>query len=280
MSDPKNLSAIDQELARDYGSYASYPTGVDPALLETYGDGPAEEMDRLLDRYARADSHVLDLGCGAGFTLCRLAPKVAAIWGFDQEEQLLDAARLRAENLGLTNTKFVLGNAALAADADQLPDDTFDLVFSRRGPNVNHFIPKLKADAFVIQELVWGYLGLLESFGRKSFLGDLGQNPRWLIEEYSWLNLFPVSAKDYYYDAFFRDIDHLAAYLSQKTSLYAWPMPPMPYDETRDRPALELYARYNTTPKGIRVIHVRKVYLFRRTPVQYAPADPRVKPEP
>lgn len=55
-------------------------------------------------------------------------------------------------------------------------------------------------------------------------------------------------------------------------------MPPMPYEESRDRAALELYARYNTTPKGIRVVNVRKVYLFRRTKVQYIPVDPTVKP--
>jgi SAM-dependent methyltransferase len=275
----KKLNEIDQALARDYGNYASYPTSVDPVLVETYGDGPAEEVDRLLDRYARADSHVLDLGCGAGFTLCRLAPKVSSIWGFEQEEQLLAAARLRAEDMGLSNAHFVSGNASLDADAAQLADDTFDVVLSRRGPNVNHFMPKLKAEAVVIQELVQGYLGLLEMFGRKSFLADIGDNPRWLIDEYSWLNLFPVSVKEYYYDSYFRDTDHLAAYLSQKTALYSWPMPAMPYVEARDRAALELYARYNSTPKGIRLINKRNVYLFRRTPVQYAPADSQVKPE-
>lgn len=273
------LSELDQILAREYGAYASYPTAVDPILIETYGDGPAEEVDRLLDRYAKTDSNVLDLGCGAGFTLCRLAPKVASVWGFDQDEKLLTAARLRAEKQGFSNVHFIYGNAALAGDADQLPDDFFDLVLSRRGPNVNHFIKKLKAEAFVIQELFQGYLGLLEMFGRKSPLADIGANPRWLIDEYSWLDLFPVSVKEYYNEYYFRDIEHFAAYLSQKTSLYSWPMPPLPYEESRDRAALELYARYNTTPKGIRVVNVRKVYLFRRMRVQYAPVDPGVKPD-
>ena len=273
------LSELDEELAWEHGNYASYPTGVDPVLVETYGDGPAEEVDRLLDRYAKPGSHVLDVGCGAGFTLCRLAPKVASIWGFEQNEKLLTAARLRAEEQGLTNARFVLGNAALAADAGQLPDDTFDLVLSRRGPNVNVFMNKLKAEAIVIQELYQDTLGLFMIFGRKSILADLGDNPRWLIDEYSWLNLFPVSIKEYYFDFFFRDADHLAAYLSQKTLLFSWPMPPMPYQESRDRAALELYARYNTTPKGIRLVNVRKVYVFRRTPVQYAPVDPSIHPD-
>jgi predicted TPR repeat methyltransferase len=75
---------LDQELAKRYGSYASYSTEVDPILVETYGDGPADEVDRLLDIFAQPDCCILDLGCGAGFTLCRLAPQVSAIWGFDE----------------------------------------------------------------------------------------------------------------------------------------------------------------------------------------------------
>ena len=272
------LDDLDRALAQEYGTYASYQNGAG-VETETYGDGPAEEMDRLLDRFAQAGSRVLDLGCGAGFTLCRLAPRVSEIWGFDQDERLLAAARLRARAQGIANAHFVLGNASLAADAASLPDGFFDVVFSRRGPNVNAFIEKMKPDGVVIQELVQGFLGLLEMFGRKSFLGDLGDNPRWLVETYSWLDLFPVSVKEYYFDTFFQSVEHLAAYLSHKTALYGWPMPPMPYDAARDRAALELYARYNTTPRGIRLVNVRKVYLFRRTRVQYAPVDARIKPE-
>jgi hypothetical protein len=146
-------------------------------------------------------------------------------------------------------------------DVAPLPDDAFDLVLSRRGPNVDNVMGKLKPDSFVIQELFQSFPGLLEIFGRKSFLMNVGDNPRWLIEAYAGLDLFPVSAKDYYFETTFRDIDHLAAYLAQHTALYEWPLPPMPYEEVRDRPALELYARYNQTVRGIRVLNHRKVYL-------------------
>lgn len=88
------LTELDHELAKRHGSFASYSTEVDPVLVETYGDSPTDEVDRLLDIFAKPDSHVLDLGCGAGFTLCRLAPHVAAIWGFDQDADLLAAAQL------------------------------------------------------------------------------------------------------------------------------------------------------------------------------------------
>jgi SAM-dependent methyltransferase len=233
-----------------------------------------------LDIFAKPESRVLDLGCGAGFTLCRLAPKVAAIWGFDENTELLEAARLRATQAGIDNATFVHGNVAMAEDVAKLPDETFDIVLSRRGPDVNQdLMPKLKPDAIVVQELWQDPLALFEIFGRKTFLCDIWYNPHNKVARYYRLNLFPVSIKEYFTESFFGDADHLIAFLSRPNAFYSWPMPPTPYDETRDRVALELYIRYNTTPDGIRVIDHRKVYLFRRMTVHYAPAIPSVKPE-
>jgi SAM-dependent methyltransferase len=274
----KTLAKVNQELAKRYGSYASYPTEGDPDQIETYADGPAEAVDRLLDLFARPESQVLDIGCGAGFTLCRLAQKVGSIWGFEQSPDLLEAARMRVDALGLANATLVLGNVASPDDVSQLPDDGFDLAFSRLGPNLNaSLMPKLRSDAYMVQELFQKPLGLLEAFGRTTFEADLGDNPKWLVEEYSWLGLMPVSIKEYYYESFFRDADHLSAYLASPLALFSWPMPPMLYDEERDRGGLELYVKYNTTTKGVRILNHRKVYLFRRARVQYAPAVPEVE---
>jgi SAM-dependent methyltransferase len=273
------LSKLDQALAEKYGSYASFPHESDPILVKEYGDGPAAEVDKLLDIHATPDSQILDLGCGAGFTLCRLAPKVKAIWGFDEDAELLEAAQKRAAQENISTATFIHGNVAVAEDVAKLPDDTFDLVLSRRGPNVNRDVmPKLKPEAVVVQELWQDPLALQEIFGRKTFLRDIWNNPHRLINEYSWLNLSPVSIKEYFIESFFRDADHLITYLARPLTFFSWPMPPTPYDEERDRDALELYIRYNTTPDGIRVINHRKVYLFRRTAVLYAPAVPDVKP--
>lgn len=270
---------LDQSLAQRYGAYASYRGEADAALVETYGDSPADEVDRLLDRLAGPGKTVLDLGCGAGFTLCRLAPNVEAIWGFDEEAELLAAARQRVAAMGLANATLVLGNVAQAGDVAQLPDHSFDLVFSRRGPNVTpELMEKLKPEAYVVQELAQDSFGLKEIFGRQPFLPQTGDNPHWLVYNYSWLGLFPVSIKEYYYEEFFRDADHLASYLSREYPLSDWTMPPMPYEEQRDRAALELYARYNTTSKGIRLLSHRKVYLFRRAAMNYFPVAPEIKP--
>lgn len=273
------LNKFDQRMAQRYGPYASYSTELDPISVETYGDGPAEEVDRLLTIYVTPESQVLDLGCGAGFTLCQLAVKSTKIWGFDQNPELLEAARERVAAEKLTNVTLVKGNVAVESDVAHLPDNTFDVVLSRRGPNVNQaLLPKLKQNAFIVQELHLDNPGFLEAFGRKSLLASVAQTPNKLVADYSWLGFFPVSIKEYFYESYFKDADHLAAYLSQKTMFGSWPMPPIPYDKARDRAALTLYAQFNTTPKGLRVLHHRNVYLFRRAVVHYAPAAPEVKP--
>ena len=140
------LEKLDQSLAQQYGPYASYPHETDPILVKDYGDCPADEVDRLLDIYTTSQSQVLDLGCGAGFTLCRLAPKVKAIWGFDMDAKLLEAAQLRVAQAQISNAKFVHGSVAVPEDVTQLPDKAFDLVLTRRGPDFKReFNPQIEA---------------------------------------------------------------------------------------------------------------------------------------
>ena len=268
---------LDRTLAERFGGYASY-VRTDEPTRETYGDGSNEEMDRLLDRFCHSESRVLDVGCGAGFTLCRLAPQVAEIWGFDEAPDLLEATQQRISHLGLNNAQAVLGNVAVADDVrTQLPDDHFDRVFSRRGPNITDtLLNKMKPDAIVIQELVQGTLGLTQLFGRAPFLPHVGSDPHWLIGHYAELDLLPVSVKDYFFDDYYREPEHLIRDL-KGLLLWDWRMQAYPYDEGRDRDALNLYIRYNTTPRGIRVMHRRSVYVFRRANVQRFPAVPEAK---
>ncbi len=268
---------LDQTLAERYGSYASY-TRADEPELETYGDGPADEMDRLLDRFCNSDSRVLDLGCGAGFTLCRLAPQVAEIWGFDEDQALLEATRQRIHQHGLKNAYSVLGNVAVADEVHaQLPDNAFDIVFSRRGPNVNAaLLKKMKPNAIVIQELVQGTLGVSPIFGREPFFPQVDGEPHWLIGQYAELDLVPVSVKDYFFDRYYQDTTQLIRDL-KGFLLWDWRMEEHPYEDSRDQRALELYVQYNTTARGIRVIHRHSVYLFRRAEVRRFPAVPQAK---
>lgn len=272
-------TALDDELAKRYGAYASFSTDVDPYLVENWGESAADEVDRLLKQYCRTHMTVLDLGCGAGQTLCRLAGKVQHIFGFEQDVNLLAAAQQRVNRMELDNVTLVEGNVAEPADLTPLPDDSFSICLSRRGPDVNpSLMPKLKANAFVIQELYQEPLGLREIFGRKAFLPSAGSNPHWLVDRYRWLGLMPVSIKDYFFEEYFETAEKFSTYLQHAGPLSDWRMPQAPFDPKYDQAALNLYIQFNSTEKGIRLFSHRKVYVFRRTAVSHYPAIPEAKP--
>ena len=261
MTIKQQLEVLDAQLSERYGAYASYSNPHDPPL-EFHGPSVADEMNRLLDLYATEDSSVLDLGCGAGFSLCRLAPKVKTIWGFDQEDVLLETARLRARVANIKNATFVLGNNSNAADFDQLPDDAFDLGFSQRGPNLTrNLLPKLRTNAIWVQEFAQLPPGLNELFGRVRSMF----RPRWTtggdggIGMYMDLGLLPISVRTLFYEQFFSDIDQFDAFMGRY-----WCLINNDYNAEEDRAALDLYCRYNTTPKGIRLTHFRTLGVYRR----------------
>jgi len=263
---------FDRELAERYGGFTSYLSHASPAHVEYYGENPAAEVDRLLDHYATLESTVLDIGCGAGQTLCQLAPRVKEIWGITLGEDLLQATRLRIERLGLMNAEAVYGSVKDPDAVKQLPEGVFDLAFSRRGPMFNeHLLYTLRPDAIFVQELVSNLDGypLGEIFGRRYHTPYASTDQELLLSQYADLGLFPISCKEYFYEEFYRDSEHLEAFLIQVGAMLSpWllpkSLPRKPYDPHHDRPALDLYVHNNTTAKGIRVLRQRKIFVLRR----------------
>lgn len=214
------------------------------------------------------------MGCGAGGTLCRVAPRALESWGLDQAGALLDVARDRLRDGGLPQVRLLKLNV-VGDDLSGLPDAHFDLALTQRGPNFNTaLVAKLRNGAICVQELVGSIdqYPLKEIFGRRAYAAYNFTGPDTLMAQYADLGLFPVSVKQYFYDQFFRDSDHLASYLMEGANLNNWRLPPMPFDAQRDRAALDLYVRYNTTPNGVRVLGQRWVFAFRKAAVSYYPA--------
>lgn len=70
---------------------------------------------------------VLDLGCGDGTTAIPAAKLGADVTGVDIAKNLVEAAKKRAKEEGLSNCTFQEGDAT---DLNELKDDTFDLAMS------------------------------------------------------------------------------------------------------------------------------------------------------
>ncbi|MEZ4711575.1 MAG: methyltransferase domain-containing protein [Caldilineaceae bacterium] len=255
----RTVAEIDAELAQRYGDYAGFVTDASPSHIEYYGEDPHNEVKRLLALHIRPDSKILDIGCGPGNTLCRFAPQAAEAWGIDEDEALLEAAHARVKASTLANVTLIHGNIAHEEEVDQLPDAYFDIAFCESGPNLNTALArKLSADALFIQEIggSFGAYQFHEIMGRKPytyFAYGHDYSDQLLLSEMAALDLVPVSVKNYFYDWYFRDVDHLEAHvINVPWQLGDWRMGgPLIYDAQRDRTALELYAKYNQTAKGI-----------------------------
>jgi 3-oxoadipate enol-lactonase len=273
----KSLAELDSELANRFGDYAGFETAVAP-IRDFYGENPNKEFKRLLKGYLKPDSCILDLGCGAGQTICQIASQVREVWGFEQEPALLAGAKRRAADFGLENVTFIEGNAAVPEDVEQLPDNHFDLIFTERGPDVNdNLITKLKSGGYYLQELVSQYDGfhLREFLGRRPFTSYAFRNQADLmLASLANLDVRPVSFREFYYDAFFRDLTHLEDYLQQvPAALSNWRLGPKPYQPNQDRAALELFAQYNQTSRGIRVLQHSIIFIGRKEPVHFYPVE-------
>jgi len=90
--------------------------------------GGINSIDRLAEMLDLNEwDRVLEVGCGTGGNACYLANRYGCtITGIDISEQMVKEARLRAEELGLENVSFQLGDAY---DLD-FPDESFDVVLT------------------------------------------------------------------------------------------------------------------------------------------------------
>lgn len=84
--------------------------------------------EELIERVGvTAGMKVLDLGCGDGNTAIPSAKRGADVLGVDIASNLVEAAKKRADEFGLSNIRFQEGDAS---DLSGIDDDTFDLSIS------------------------------------------------------------------------------------------------------------------------------------------------------
>jgi SAM-dependent methyltransferase len=89
-------------------------------------------LDPLLRRlhqyvadHVEPTGRILDVGCGTGDLVLRLAPKAGAVVGLELSPAMVDYASKRTADGSVSNASFVLGDASTALA--HLPDAHFDL---------------------------------------------------------------------------------------------------------------------------------------------------------
>ena len=96
--------------------------------IAAYMRGSGESVVKALG--VKPPLKALDLGCGDGTTALPLAQMGADVTGIDIARNLVAAGNQRARDAGLTNLRFLHGDAD---EMQGIPDATFDLVLSMFG---------------------------------------------------------------------------------------------------------------------------------------------------
>ena len=90
----------------------------------------------ITQRFLTPEMHVVEFGCGTGSTAVLHAPKVKSYHAIDVSEKMIEIARGKASEAGLTNIEFSVGTLEEVA----LPAASCDAVL---GLNILHLLPDL-----------------------------------------------------------------------------------------------------------------------------------------
>lgn len=101
------------------------------------GDGESAYLSLVRDNLSKS-TKVLDVGCGHGDVALDLAPLSHSIIGYDQVQSFIQIAEKNRAARAIPNVTFICHDSHKSANEEQVripvPDNSIDLVISRRGP--------------------------------------------------------------------------------------------------------------------------------------------------
>ncbi len=147
----KVATAPDQETKFPVGPESAKKLGYDLCEVDALPSAVTESFCGVGNPFSLGHPQpgqvVLDLGCGAGFDTLLAARRVGAsgkVIGVDMTAEMIVKARTNAENLGLMNVAFVLGEI----EDLPLPDASVDLVISNGVFNLCPDKPRVLGEVF------------------------------------------------------------------------------------------------------------------------------------
>lgn len=228
------------KVAKKFGNYSTEASSVTKYQTEN----PEEVFKTLLIKYSGKDRNVLDLGCADGRFTLAIASSFKDVVAIDLSKGMLKAARLLQKKEKVENVRFE------EIDAFKTPyaDNSFDIIYSRRGPTpFDEIFRLLKKDGYFIDIGIGekDCQAIKEVFGRGQNYGEWIEstlkNYKKALQNYG-LNV--VYGKNYFATEYYPDYQNLDLFL-QGVPIFT------DYDSEKDRDLLEKYISTHKTKQGI-----------------------------
>jgi SAM-dependent methyltransferase len=229
------------------------------------GSDGEEEFDREL-RKRIIGKIVLDNGCGSGVFTLNIAKRASRVRGIDTSTTALRLAERNLKKSALSNVDFRLG------DARHLPftDNSFDVVYSRRGPGSDNTRTLVEAyrvlkRSGVFMEITIGERdkqNLARIFGRGQMLHVKGQVSSKKKQTMQKAGFTGVVTRDYLATEVFKEMPDLLARLQSA------PIIPH-FDPRKDRQYLGIVKNECMTDRGIETPVHRVVLIGHRSEASF-----------
>lgn len=241
------------KVARKFGGYNS-----NAKYTNDYPEGrPSDILKKKIIALGGKDKIALDLGCADGNFTFEIAPTFEKIVAIDHSEEMLRTAKDLQSKLFVTNVAFKLRDAANS----KFPSNSFDVIYSRRGPTHFKEIGRILKPKGQFLEITIGEkngVELKKVFGR-------GQN--FGLEDESVLNkhksrlvnagLQVIFSKDYEYNAYFEKQADLDLFLQGSPLIND-------FASKKDKINLEKYVKQFQTEKGIKLTRHLLIVIARK----------------
>lgn len=240
-------------VAKKFGGYhtqakyfAEYPSGE-----------PEKVFKEGLLKLSGKDKVTLDVGCADGRFTLSIAPYFQKIVAIDLSSGMLDAARKLQKEKGVKNVSFKEQDA----DKTIYANNTFDVVYSRRGPTpFSEFYRLLKSGGYFVGINIGekDCQKIKEIFGRGQGFGEWNTSRLEKDkQELERVGFEVVFAQDYFYDEYYVSYDDLDLFL-QGVPIFE------DFDSGKDKKSLEEYVIKFKTEKGIKFSRHRVVIVAKK----------------
>ena len=223
--------------------FGNYSTG-SSHITKYPTENPEEVFKNLLIKYSGKDKKVLDLGCADGRFTIVISPNFGNVVAIDLSRGMLKAAKLLQTKAKTRNVSFE------SIDANNTPysDNSFDIIYSRRGPTPFDEIYRLLKKGGYFMDIGIGEKDCLEIkkvFGRGQNYGEWDESTlKHYKAKLKSLGFKLIFRKDYFYTEYYPDYQNLDLFL-QGVPVFT------DYDSEKDKFLLEKYISTHQTKRGI-----------------------------